>query len=81
MRISFGGGHRRGGPRLSFELGPLGSAIMCLISAIIGGMVVLYSIMFFNIILLIAGVLFVLVGIFGYRSNIRQYRYSRKDEE
>lgn len=50
MRISFGVGPRRGrnhyGPHISFDLGPMGGAIGCVILAIIGGFVTLFSLVF-----------------------------------
>ena len=84
MRISFGGGPRRGGhhfgPSISFHLGPMGSAIGCLITAIIGVFVTLFSLIAFNVMLLLIGVLFIFIGIIGYRSNMRIVK-SRKNRD
>ena len=73
MRVFLGGGHGRGrGPRISVELGPVGSAIACAIITVIGTFVTLLALITFNFILIFIGAVFLLIGIFGFRSNIQK---------
>ena len=86
MRISFGGGPRRDGRNrfglhFGFELGPIASSIVCLFIAIVGGFVTLLNLFFFNVIGLVLGAVFFLVGFFGFKSNISVLRSSRDDDD
>lgn len=87
MRISFGGGPRRGrnggrapySPGISFELGPVGSCIVSIFMILMGVFVVLIS--FGNPIMLIIGGVFIIFGAVQFRVNKRKIENNKKDME
>lgn len=83
MRISFGGGRRRGpySPHISFELGPVGSMIVGLIMTIIGGFIIAFSLLFFNVILLVIGLVFFVLGIYNYKINKSIIKTNKNKED
>ena len=84
MRVSFGGGNGRrghGGPRISFELGPIGSIVVSVFLIIVGAFLVLIS--FGNIIPLITGIIIIVLGVVSLRHNKKKLmneKYSDKEK-
>ena len=84
MRITFGGGPRRGrrsrygrsGIYVSIPLGPIGSMIVSVILMLSGIFTVIISMG--SILPLIVGVIFILFGFFSFKSNYKQYQYNKK---
>ena len=86
MRSNFGGRGSRNGRRhpyfgISFELGPVASAIASVFFIIAGLIPTFLGLISFNIILLVIGVVFVVAGVYEFRKNVRIIKMKKHKKE